>query len=56
MFNSQGVLVLSKNDTNSYLNKEVALDLKTNNGQGQVYIVKLTTDRGSSVKKIISSR
>lgn len=56
VFNSQGVLVLSKNDTNSYLNKEVALDLKTNNGQGQVYIVKLTTDRGSSVKKIISSR
>ncbi|MNE19712.1 hypothetical protein D3C80_1128030 [compost metagenome] len=56
VFNSQGVLVLSKNDTNSYLNKEVALDLKTNAGQGQVYIVKLTTDRGSSVKKIISSR
>ncbi|MFV5689230.1 T9SS type A sorting domain-containing protein [Flavobacterium sp. ZT3R25] len=56
VFNAQGISVLSKMDTNSYLNKEIALDLKLNRGKEQVYIVKVTTDRGSSVKKVMSSR
>ncbi|MFV5686973.1 T9SS type A sorting domain-containing protein, partial [Flavobacterium sp. GB2R13] len=56
VFNAQGILVLSKTDTNSYLNKEIALSLKANKGQEQVYVVKVTTDRGSSTKKVISSR
>ncbi|MFV5692559.1 T9SS type A sorting domain-containing protein, partial [Flavobacterium sp. LT1R49] len=56
VFNAQGISVLSKTDTNSYLNKEIALDLKLNKGKEQVYIVKVTTDRGSSVKKVMSSR
>jgi hypothetical protein len=56
VFNAQGRLVLSKIDTNSYLNKEITLNLKVNKGQEQVYIVKLTTDRGSSTKKVMSSR
>ena len=56
VFNAQGILLLSKADTTSYLNKEIMLDLKFNRGQEQVYVVKLTTNRGSSVKKVISSR
>jgi hypothetical protein len=56
VFNAQGNLVLSKTDANGYLNKEIMLDLKVNKGQEQVYIVKLTTDRGSSTKKVMSSR
>ncbi|UFH35388.1 T9SS type A sorting domain-containing protein [Flavobacterium acetivorans] len=55
VFNTQGNLVYSKNDTNSYLNKNVMLDLNVNRGQEQVFIVKLTTDRGSSSKKVMSS-
>jgi hypothetical protein len=56
VFNSIGTTVLSKLDTNSYLNKEVALNLKINRGQEQVYVVKVTTNRGSSVKKVMSSK
>ena len=56
VFNAQGNRVLSKADTNSFLNKRVILDLNVNKGQEQVFIVKLTTDRGSSTKKVMSSR
>jgi hypothetical protein len=56
VFNEQGNLVLSKKDTHSYLNKEITLDLKLNRGKEQVYIVKLTTNKGSSTKKVMSSR
>jgi hypothetical protein len=56
VFNSQGNLVLSKSESNGYLNKEIMLHLHTYQGQEQVFIVKLTTDRGSSTKKVISSK
>ncbi|MFV7234135.1 T9SS type A sorting domain-containing protein, partial [Flavobacterium sp. ZB4R12] len=56
VYDAQGISVLSKTDTNSYLNKEITLHLHSYKGQEQVYIVKVTTDRGSSVKKVMSSR
>lgn len=56
VFNPQGIRVLSKTDTNGYLGKEIALDLKMNSGRQQVYIVKVTTNQGSSSKKVISSK
>jgi hypothetical protein len=56
LFNAQGILVLSKTDTHSYLNKEITLNLKANKGQEQVYIVKVTTNRGISTKKVMSSK
>ena len=56
VFNSQGNKVLSKKDNNSYLNKEIQLNLNRNTGNNEVYFVKVTTDRGSSIQKIISSR
>ncbi|PIF62139.1 T9SS type A sorting domain-containing protein [Flavobacterium sp. 11] len=56
VFDSQGISVLSKADANGFLNKEVTLDLKLNRGRDQVYVVKVTTNRGSSIKKVISTR
>ncbi|MFE3849467.1 Ig-like domain-containing protein [Flavobacterium sp. LB3P45] len=56
VFNAQGMSVLTKTDTNSYLNKEVTLDLKASNKQQQVYLVKLTTNRETITKKVISSK
>jgi len=55
VYDAHGILVLSKTDTNSYLNKEVALHLHSYRGQEKVYIVKVTTDRGSSNVKVMSS-
>ncbi|TDE41527.1 T9SS type A sorting domain-containing protein, partial [Flavobacterium rhamnosiphilum] len=56
VINSQGVSVLSKMDSNSYLNKEVTLSLNSHVDRSEVYVVKVTTNRGSSVKKVISSK
>ena len=56
VFNAQGIRILSKTDTNSYLNKEITLDLHANKTKEQMYIVKLTTDRESSTKKVLSSQ
>jgi hypothetical protein len=56
VFNAQGVRVLSKKDTDSYLDKEVSLNLNHNTGKNEVYFVKVTTDRGTSMQKVISSR
>ncbi|TRX31166.1 T9SS type A sorting domain-containing protein, partial [Flavobacterium sp. ZT3R18] len=55
VFNVKGIVVYTKHDDNAYLNKEVLLELLYT-GQEQVYIVKISTNRGSSVKKVISSR
>ncbi|MDI6031695.1 T9SS type A sorting domain-containing protein [Flavobacterium sp. LB2P84] len=56
VLNSQGVSILSKMDNNSYLNKEVTLNLNSYVDRSEVYVVKVTTNRGSSVKKVISSK
>ncbi|WP_281298500.1 T9SS type A sorting domain-containing protein [Flavobacterium limnophilum] len=55
VFDAQGALVVSKYDETGYLNKEVLLTLDVYKGQEQVFVVKLTTNRGSSVKKVMSS-
>ena len=56
VLNSQGVSVLSKMDNNSYMNKEVTLNLNSHVDRSEVYVVKVTTNRGSSIKKVISSK
>jgi hypothetical protein len=56
VFDASGGKVHSQMDTNSYLNKQVVLNLNVKRGQEQVYIVKLTTDRGSSTKKVMSEK
>jgi uncharacterized protein YjdB len=56
VFNAQGMSVLSKIDTDSYLDKEVTLDLKASKRQEQVYVVKVTTNQGTFTKKVMSSK
>ena len=56
VYNSNGILMISKVDSNGYLNKEIRLNIDSNREQEQVYVVKVTTNRGSNVKKIMSSK
>jgi hypothetical protein len=56
MFDIQGKVVLTKLDTNSYLNKEISLTPSSNIEQEKVYFVKVTTDRGYTIKKVMSGK
>jgi hypothetical protein len=56
VFNSHGNKILSKKDSNSYLNKEIQLNLNSNREKNEVYFIKVSTDRESSVQKVISSK
>ena len=56
IFNEQGLLILSKNDPNGYLDKEITLNLNFNKVQEQLYVIKVTTNRESIIKKVISSK
>jgi hypothetical protein len=53
VFNTSGVVVASATDTN--LSTSVLLNIPYT-GQEEVYVIKVTTNRGSSTKKVISSR
>ncbi|WP_316635546.1 T9SS type A sorting domain-containing protein [uncultured Flavobacterium sp.] len=55
LFNMSGTLLSSKTDTNSYLGKEYNFNIDFYVGKFQVYILKVTTNKGSSTKKIISA-
>ncbi|WP_433829106.1 T9SS type A sorting domain-containing protein [Flavobacterium anhuiense] len=54
LFDVSGKLLSSKTDTDSYLGKEYNFDINFYVGKFQVYILQVTTNRGSSTKKIIS--
>ncbi len=54
VFNAQGILMLTRTDINGYLDKEISLNL--NALPEQIYIVQVTTNRESSVLKVLSSR
>ncbi|MCD0468904.1 T9SS type A sorting domain-containing protein, partial [Flavobacterium sp. JAS] len=55
LFDISGTLLSSKTDTNSYLDKEYTLNIDFYVGKFQVYILRITTNKGSSSKKIISA-
>ncbi|SNR59723.1 T9SS type A sorting domain-containing protein, partial [Flavobacterium sp. ov086] len=55
LFDIAGTLLSSKTDTNSYLDKEYNFNIDFYVGKFQVYILKVTTSKGSSSKKIISA-
>ena len=54
IFNEQGLLMISKNDSNGYLDKEIRLNLNFNKVQEQLYVIKVTTNRESITKKVTS--
>ena len=48
--------IYTQNYTNGYMGKEIDLDLNANVVSNQIYFIKLTTNRGSILKKVISSK
>jgi hypothetical protein len=48
--------MLTRTDINGYLDKEISLNLNFNALPEQIYIVQVTTNRESSVLKVLSSR
>jgi hypothetical protein len=55
VYDLRGALIHKANDTNGYMNKEYTINLSTIRESGQVYILKVTTERGSEIKKIVSA-
>ncbi|GAA4766623.1 hypothetical protein GCM10023230_15380 [Flavobacterium hankyongi] len=56
IYNSTGTLLMSQDDNDAYFNKEVTITPKFSVGEAQLYFVKVTTDRGQSVLKVISEK
>ncbi|WP_164974500.1 T9SS type A sorting domain-containing protein, partial [Flavobacterium amnicola] len=56
IFDTKGTLLQSENDTNPYLNKELSIRPKFNRGEGQMFFVKVITEKGVSIKKVISEK
>jgi hypothetical protein len=55
ILDTKGVILMSVDDSNAYLNKEVVLTPKFKRGEGQIFFLKIITDKGVSVERIISS-
>jgi hypothetical protein len=56
VFDIRGVLLSSQTDTNVYINKELPLKLNFAMLPSQVFLIKVTSDKGSVVKKVISKQ
>jgi hypothetical protein len=56
IFDTKGSLLQFENDTNPYLNKEISIRPRFNRGEGQMFFIKVITDRGVSIKKVLSSK
>ena len=54
VYDAKGLFVMAYNDADAYFNKEVRLDVTFNHGEGQMFFVKVITDKGVSTKKIVS--
>ena len=56
IINILGMTLFTQTESNVYLGKEINLDLNANITKEQIYFIKVTTNRGSSMKKVISSK
>jgi hypothetical protein len=56
IYNSTGTLLMSQDDNDAYFNKEVTITPRFNIGESQLFFVKVTTDKGQSVLKVISEK
>ena len=56
IFDIRGSLLMTHEDTDVYYNKEVQLQPRFNVGEGQMFFVKVITNRGVSVQKVISQK
>lgn len=55
IFDVKGALVYEFKDTNAYFGKEMRIDINFNHGRGELFILKLVTNKETIIKKIISS-
>ncbi len=55
VYDLKGALIQKANDVNGNMNKEYKIDLSNVRESGQIYILKVTTNRGSEIKKIVSA-
>ncbi|MEW5676462.1 HYR domain-containing protein [Flavobacterium enshiense] len=56
VFDAKGMYLMSFDDPDAYYGKEVTLEPTFNTGEGQMFFIKLITDRGVSMKKVISKK
>ncbi|MFC7772244.1 hypothetical protein, partial [Flavobacterium sp. GCM10027622] len=56
IFDTKGSLLMTESDTDAYPNKEISIRPSFNRGDGQLFFVKLITNRGVSIKKVISQK
>ncbi|WP_035678250.1 T9SS type A sorting domain-containing protein [Flavobacterium limnosediminis] len=56
VYDAKGIFVMAYDDADAYFNKEVRLDIKFNQGDGQMYIIKVITDKEVGTKRIISKK
>jgi hypothetical protein len=56
IYDSKGALLMTERDTDAYPNKEISIRPRFNRGDGQLFFVKLVTNKGVSIKKVISEK
>ncbi|WP_300571152.1 HYR domain-containing protein, partial [Flavobacterium sp.] len=56
IYDSKGALLMTQDDNNVYLNKEVQIHPTFQVGEGQLYYVKVATNKGFTVKKVLSQK
>lgn len=56
IYDLRGRLLMTHDDPDAYFDKEVTLETKFNHSEMQIFFVKVTTDKGSTTKKIISTK
>jgi hypothetical protein len=56
IFDAKGMFVMAYDDADAYFNKEVQLNTTFNHGEGQMFFVKVITDRAVSTKKVVSKK
>lgn len=54
IYDAKGMFVMDYDDADAYFNKEVRLNTSFNQGEGQMFFVKVITDREVSTQKIVS--
>ncbi|MES2813047.1 MAG: HYR domain-containing protein, partial [Bacteroidota bacterium] len=56
LFDTKGALLMTERDNNPFLNKEITIRPRFNRGEGQMFFIKVITNRGVSIKKVISEK
>ena len=55
IFDLKGTLLYDFKDTNAFYGKEMRIDVAFNRGKGELFILKMITNKETIIKKVISS-